>query len=92
MIKRMNELKEEATALFKANNLDQAVEKYREAIAVDEYNRSFNAVVYCNIGVCLKKQNKHKDAIREFNKSIDLNPTYAKAYEKRGDCYKGLEK
>ena len=29
----------------------------------------------------------HEEAILKFTEAIELNPNYAKAYEKRGDCY-----
>jgi len=90
--KTCNQLKEEGTELFKQNKYDQALQKYRQAAEVDEYNRTFNAAVYMNIGTCLMKQSKHKEAIREFNKCIEFNPSYGKAYMKRGNCQEILEK
>lgn len=85
--KQANELKEEGTKLFKDHKYELALQKYRQAAEVDEFNRAFNAAAYMNIGTCLAKLNKHKEAIREFSKSIECNPTYAKAYLKRSDSY-----
>lgn len=45
-----------------------------------------------NIGTCLSKLNKHKEAIKELSKAIECNPSYAKAYLKRSDCYEKTEK
>ena len=45
-----------------------------------------------NIGTCLMKQNKYKEAIKELNRSIEFNPAYAKAYLKRSNCQEKLEK
>lgn len=91
-IKQATEYKEEGTTLFKEGKYELALEKYRQAAEVDEFNRSFNAAVYMNIGTCLSKMGKHKEAIRELTKSIDCNPNYAKAYLKRSDCYEKTEK
>lgn len=90
--KQANEFKEEGTKLFKEGKYEQALQSYRQAAEVDEYNRAFNSAVYMNIGTCLSKLGKHKEAIRELTKSIEFNPTYAKAYLKRSDCYEKTEK
>lgn len=66
--------------------------KYREAAEVDTFNRNFNSTVLMNIGTCLMKQSKLKEAIKEFNRSIEYNPSYAKAYLKRSNCHELLEK
>lgn len=90
--KQANQLKEEGTTLFKAQKWQEACDTYRKAAEVDPYNRAFNASVYMNIGTCITKMGKYKDALKEFNKSIEFNPTYAKAYLKRGNCHEHLEK
>ena len=90
--KTANTLKEEGTELFKAGNLEEALAKYREAAEVDPYNRNFNSIVLMNIGTCLMKQKKYKEAIKELNRSIEFNPSYAKAYLKRSSCHELLEK
>lgn len=87
-----NEHKEEGTKLFKDGKFELALQKYRQAVEVDEFNRAFNSAVYMNIGTCLSKLNKHKEAIKELSKSIECNPNYAKAYLKRSDCYEKTEK
>lgn len=88
----MNNTKDEATNLFKEGKYDEAIAKYQEAANVDIYNKSFNSPCYMNIGTCLAKQGKHKEAIREYGKSIDMNPSYAKAYLRRSTAYQELEK
>ncbi len=90
--KTANNLKDEGTELFKAGKYDDALEKYRQAAEVDQYNRNFNAIVLMNIGTCLMKQNKYKEAIKELNRSIEFNHAYAKAYLKRSNCQEKLEK
>ena len=91
-IKQATELKEEGTTLFKDGKYESAFQKYKEASEVDEFNKSFNSAVFMNMGTCLSKLGKQKEAIKEFSKSIDCNPTYAKAYMKRSDCYEKTEK
>ena len=93
--KTANDEKDEGTKLFKEGKYEQALVHYRKAVEADENNKSFNSPVYMNIGTCLAKEgklDKYREAIREFNKSIECNPNYAKAYMKRSDCYEKLEK
>lgn len=90
--KHANSIKEEGTNLFKEGKLDEALEKYKSAAEVDEFNKNFNSIVYMNIGTCLMKMKKYKEAIRELNKSIEMNPSYAKAYLKRSNCHELMEK
>jgi DnaJ family protein C protein 7 len=90
--KQANEIKDEGTKLFKDGKYELAMQKYRQAAEVDNNNRAFNAAVYMNIGTCMSKLNKYKEAIREFSKSIEFQPNYAKAYLKRSDCYEKTEK
>ena len=56
-----------------------------ETIAVDPYNRNFNALIYGNISsLYLKKGDKEK-ALKAINKSIDFDKNYAKGYFKRAE-------
>lgn len=90
--KKAEKLKTQATTLFKEQKLDEAYEIYQQATLIDPYNVPFNSVVFSNMGTCLSKQSKYKEAIREFNKAIKINPEYAKAYQKRGNCQRELKK
>ena len=57
MLKKVNGLKEEAAAVFKAGNYEEAIEKFRACCAVDEFNASMNSTLLLNIGICFKKLN-----------------------------------
>jgi DnaJ family protein C protein 7 len=44
-----------------------------------------------NRALCLTKQNKYLEALKDANKSISLNENYMKAYIRRGQIYMGLK-
>lgn len=90
--KDMNTMKDDATKLFQAGKYEEAMKKYQDAAKIDPFNRVFNSPLYMNIGTCLAKQGKHKEAIREYTKSIEMNPSYAKAYQRRATAYQELDK
>jgi tetratricopeptide (TPR) repeat protein len=43
-------------------------------------------------GKLFEKQQKHPEAIRDYNLAIDLNPNEAEYYLNRGGCLKSLGK
>ena len=83
--KRCEELKEKGNMDLKLNKYDDAVKCYTEALELDPYNTKMNSVIYANRGLVLSKQKKTDDALRDFDKSIELNPSYYKAYLRRGE-------
>jgi Tfp pilus assembly protein PilF len=54
---------------------------------MDPFNVKLNSVIYANRGLVYSKMRKNDDAIKDFTKSIELNPHYYKAYHRRGDVY-----
>lgn len=90
--RKAEKLKADANALFKAGELDKAYEMYKAATEIDKDNLPFNSVVFSNMGTCLTKQKKFKEALGDFNAAIRMNPKYAKAYHKRGNCHRELKK
>ena len=89
-IKRCNDLKEEATQLFKNNKYQDAIDKFNECVGVDALNLNYNSTVYFNIAVAYSKLSKNEDALKTLNKCIKLNPDYTKAYVKRGEVNQAL--
>lgn len=52
---------------------------------MDLNNRKLNAILYANRGLAHQKSGDHSKAIEDFDKSIELNENYFKAYLRRGD-------
>ena len=90
-IKKSHDLKEEASALFKKGAVQAAIDKFQDCLEIDELNIHYNATIYLNIGIGLSKLKKHEDALKALNRSVALNPNYAKAYVKRGEINTALE-
>lgn len=51
----MESTKEAGNKAFKANNLEAAVKSWREALAVDRTNKSFNSKLHCNLAAAYAK-------------------------------------
>jgi protein O-mannosyl-transferase len=44
-------------------------------------------IAYNNRGLIFKDRNRNEEALKDFNKAIELNPAYASAYNNRGNIY-----
>lgn len=89
--KNQEKKKAEATAVFKAKKYDEAYKLYKEAVEIDPDNRKFDSVLYSNMGTCLMKLGRKREALTDFHQALQLDPENGKAYMKRGNCRKELE-
>lgn len=90
-LKEIETVKDKANKLFKENKYEEAIEEYGKALEFDPQNKKFNSVIHANRSVCYKKLKKNTEALREANKSVQLNPNYAGGYVKRGSIYMELQ-
>jgi len=86
-LKKSQNMKEEASAIFKEGKYAEAMEKFNECLALDPLNANFNSTILLNISICQDKQGNKQDALRTLNKAIKYQPRYAKALVKRGDMH-----
>lgn len=84
-------MKEEAAAVFKEGDLEEAIKKFEECLALDELNAAYNSTLLLNIAIAQVKLKQNDKAITALNKAIKYNPKYAKAYVKRGEIHVMLE-
>lgn len=89
--KKAEDLKDKGNAAFKASNTDEALKIYEECIALDPWNRKFNALALGNITSCYIKLDDNKSALKSINKAIEYDENYAKGYFKRAELYKKLQ-
>ena len=87
MVKVATQNKEEASELFKAEKLDEAIEKFDQCLLLDPLNLNYNATILLNKSIALTKQGKKEPSLTCLNKAIKMNPQYAKALVKRGEVH-----
>lgn len=85
-ILQVNELKEKGNTALNAEKFDEAIAAYTEAIALDAKNH----VLYSNRSAAYAKAGKFKDALEDAEKTIELNPSWAKGYSRKGAAAAGL--
>ena len=94
LLKKVNEIeavKNKANELFKQKKYEEAIEEYTKVLEFDPSNKKFNSLILANRALCYQKLNKHKEALRDSNLSVKLNPYYARGYVKRGNVYMELK-
>ena len=72
-----------ASLIQTLGRLDEAIETYQQALAVDPLNMS----TYSSLGVLYRKTHRFDDAITIFEKQIELRPQYHWAYFNLGKSY-----
>jgi DnaJ family protein C protein 7 len=90
-IKKSQQMKEDAAAIFKDGDFKKALVAHQECLDVDPLNANFNATILLNISICHDKLGNKQEALYTLNKAIKYNPRYAKALVKRGDMHLALE-
>lgn len=87
----LENLKNSGNEAFKSLNYDEALSKYTEALAIDPNNIGTNSKIYSNRATVYSKLGKHKEAIEDCTKSLELDPDFFKVYLRRADCYMKTE-
>ena len=79
-VKMQNDI---AVALYMAGRNDQAIEAFRDALAID--SRFWPA--YRNMGTALQKAGKFQDAVESFQSALRLNPDAIDIYNDLANSY-----
>lgn len=58
----------------------------------DGVDYTLTSQVYCNAGLCLSKLELYEDAVDNLTEAIRHNKLYTKAYLRRAECYRVLNK
>jgi stress-induced-phosphoprotein 1 len=75
--------KEKGNELFKAQKYPDAKKEYEEAIR----RNPKDAKIYSNLAGCLNKLGAAPDAIRALDKCLELDPTFVRAYARKGQAH-----
>jgi len=68
-------------------NYQQAVDNYTKAIKKNSYDKIQLSTLYYKRGQCFANLEKTDDALKDYNKAIELNPQSSDAYWGRGVIY-----
>jgi stress-induced-phosphoprotein 1 len=85
---QINLLKEKGNTALTAGKFDEAIQAYTEAIKLDESNH----VLYSNRSAAYLKAGRFLDALLDGEKTVQINPTWAKGYSRKGAALFALEK
>ncbi|KAJ4460877.1 putative vacuolar protein sorting 45A [Paratrimastix pyriformis] len=80
--KRAEDLKTAGNKLFAAQLFDEALTCYNEAIRIRE-----DAIYLANRGATYLSKANYTRALQDLDRSLELNPNYAKAHSRKGLCH-----
>jgi DnaJ family protein C protein 7 len=83
MVQKLERMKSDGNASFKAGRYQQAVDTYTEALAVDPNNKNTNSKILQNRALCNSRLKQWKAAVADCDKALELDPTYTKARKTR---------
>jgi len=81
-------LKEKGNAALTAGKFDEAIQAYTEAINLEPTNH----VLYSNRSAAYLKAAKLSSALEDAEKTVELNPVWAKGYSRKGAVLFALQK
>jgi len=79
MVQKLERLKGEGNEYFKTGKIQDAIDRYSQALEVDSSNKPTNAKLLQNRAMCYIKLNQAKAAISDCERALDLDPSYSKA-------------
>lgn len=88
-------IKLDANELFKAGQIEEAVELYTKAIRAcggSEKELSIKADILCNRAACYRNLYNSKGTVADCTQSLELKPNNFKALFRRAQAYESLEK
>ncbi|KAH8722516.1 hypothetical protein GQ44DRAFT_711917 [Phaeosphaeriaceae sp. PMI808] len=83
MVQKLERLKSDGNASFKAGRYQQAVDTYTDALTVDPSNKNTNSKILQNRALCNSRLKNWKAAIADCDRAIELDPSYVKARKTR---------
>jgi DnaJ family protein C protein 7 len=86
MVQKLDRMKAEGNADYKASRWQAAIDKYTEALEVDPTNKGTNSKLLQNRALCRVQLKDYKGAIQDCERAIALDPTYTKAKKTKANA------
>lgn len=85
-VQRLDRMKEEGNAEYKAGRWQSAFDKYSAALEVDRGNKATNAKILQNRALCRLKMRQYEEAIADCEKAVSLDSSYLKARKTKANA------
>lgn len=85
-VQKLDRMKEDGNADYKAGRWQDAIEKYTSALGVDPTNRGTNSKLLQNRALCNLKLRQYDLAISDCDRAISLDPQYLKARKTKANA------
>ncbi|KAI1331253.1 TPR-like protein [Xylariaceae sp. FL0255] len=91
-VQKLDRMKEEGNADYKAGRWQPAFDKYTSALEIDPANKGTNSKLLQNRALCRIKLKQYDEAIADCERAISLDPSYTKARKTKANAYGQAEK
>jgi len=86
MVQKLDRMKAEGNADYKASRWQQAIDKYTDALEVDPTNKGTNSKLLQNRALCRVQLKDYQGAIEDCERAIVLDPSYTKAKKTKANA------
>ncbi|KAK3374980.1 hypothetical protein B0H63DRAFT_399668 [Podospora didyma] len=86
VVTKLDRMKEEGNAEYKAQRWQSAIDKYTAALEIDPANKGTNSKLLQNRALCRIKLKQYDGAISDCEKAIALDPSYLKARKTKANA------
>jgi DnaJ family protein C protein 7 len=86
VVQKLDKMKEEGNADYKAGRWQDAIAKYTAALEIDPANKGTNSKLLQNRALCRMKLKQYDEAVSDCDKAITLDPQYMKAHKTKANA------
>ncbi|KAI0118768.1 hypothetical protein GGR51DRAFT_131927 [Nemania sp. FL0031] len=86
IVQKLDRMKEEGNADYKAGRWQAAFDKYTSALEIDPTNRGTNSKLLQNRALCQVKLKNYDGAITDCERAVALDPSYLKARKTKANA------
>lgn len=91
-VQKLDRMKEDGNAQYKAGRWQAALDIYTAALEVDPTNKGTNSKILQNRALCRIKLKQYDDAIADCERAVSLDPQYIKARKTKANALGLAEK